>query len=62
MSACPHTGVSLPECSCSACVQALIERHAPREGEAAEVATRLHRLPRFGLAARLRARWARRAA
>ena len=29
MTVCPHTGVSLPECSCSACVEALIERHKP---------------------------------
>jgi hypothetical protein len=43
-------------------VQALIERHMPREAAVEVGATRLHRLPRLGLAARLRARRARRAA
>jgi len=30
MSTCPHTGITVPECSCRACVQALIERHMPQ--------------------------------
>jgi hypothetical protein len=30
MTTCPHTGISVPECSCRACVQALIERHMPQ--------------------------------
>jgi hypothetical protein len=29
MTVCSHTGVSIPECSCRACVQAQIERHMP---------------------------------
>jgi hypothetical protein len=29
MSVCSHTGVSVPECSCRACIQAQIERHMP---------------------------------
>jgi len=37
MTICPHTGVSQPECSCRACLQAQIEQHMPslliREGE-----------------------------
>jgi hypothetical protein len=35
MDVCRHTGVSVPECSCGACVQALIDRHGPA-GQAAE--------------------------
>ncbi len=27
MNVCSHTGVSVPECSCRACLQAQIERH-----------------------------------
>jgi hypothetical protein len=26
---CPHTGVSLPECSCRECCRALVARYAP---------------------------------
>jgi hypothetical protein len=29
MTICPHTGVSRPECSCRACLQAQIEEHQP---------------------------------
>jgi hypothetical protein len=29
MTVCSHTGISLPECSCRACLQAQIERHMP---------------------------------
>jgi hypothetical protein len=29
MTDCPHTGVSRPECSCRACLQAQIELHQP---------------------------------
>jgi hypothetical protein len=29
MNVCSHTGVSVPECSCRACLQAQIERHMP---------------------------------
>ena len=27
---CDHTGLSIPECSCRACLIALVEAHAPR--------------------------------
>jgi hypothetical protein len=30
MTTCPHTGIAVPECSCRACIQALIERHMPQ--------------------------------
>jgi hypothetical protein len=29
MTVCSTTGISLPECSCRACLQAQIERHMP---------------------------------
>jgi hypothetical protein len=29
MTVCSHTGLSVPECSCRACLQAQIERHMP---------------------------------
>ena len=29
MTLCSHTGISVPECSCRACLQAQIERHMP---------------------------------
>jgi hypothetical protein len=29
MNVCTNTGVSVPECSCRACLQAQIERHRP---------------------------------
>ena len=29
MTLCSHTGITVPECSCRACVQAQIERHMP---------------------------------
>lgn len=29
MTNCPNTGITVPECSCTACLQALIERHMP---------------------------------
>jgi hypothetical protein len=29
MTDCPHTGLSVPECSCRACIQAQIERYRP---------------------------------
>jgi hypothetical protein len=39
MTVCPHTGVSQPECSCRACLEAQIERHMPsiRGGAIAEL-------------------------
>jgi hypothetical protein len=30
MTTCPHTGITVPECSCRTCLQALIERHMPQ--------------------------------
>jgi hypothetical protein len=33
MNTCPHTGIAVPECSCRACLQSLIERHMPRPAE-----------------------------
>jgi hypothetical protein len=30
MTRCVHTGLSIPECSCRACLIALVETHAPR--------------------------------
>jgi hypothetical protein len=29
MRICPHTGVTIPECSCAACVEDQIRRHQP---------------------------------
>jgi len=29
MMTCPHTGITVPECSCRACVQRLLEQHSP---------------------------------
>ena len=29
MSACPNTGISTPECSCRACLTALLQTHMP---------------------------------
>jgi hypothetical protein len=29
MTVCSHTGISVPECSCRACLVAQIERHMP---------------------------------
>ena len=29
MTVCSNTGITVPECSCRACVQAQIERHMP---------------------------------
>jgi hypothetical protein len=29
MTVCSNTGISVPECSCRACLQAQIERHMP---------------------------------
>ena len=30
MTRCAHTGLSIPECSCRACLLALVKAHAPR--------------------------------
>ena len=29
MTRCAHTGLTIPECSCRACLMALVETHAP---------------------------------
>ncbi len=29
MTVCQHTGISVPECSCSACLRGLLETHMP---------------------------------
>ena len=50
MTVCSHTGVSQPECSCRACLQAQIERHMPAllaggpSVTPIEAATRGHRM------------------
>ncbi len=66
MTVCPHTGVSLPECSCSACVEALIERHMHLPDtlpDTAEMdAVNVRRVGRLRLAGRLRGLRQRRAA
>jgi hypothetical protein len=61
MTVCSYTGISVPECSCRACVQAQIERHMPSllEADATSTAPTIEmaavsRLSRFRLAGRLR--------
>ena len=64
MTVCSHTGITVPECSCSACIQAQIERHMPSllagsEGELTmepDGTVVAGRFPRFRLASRLRSR------
>lgn len=37
MTTCSHTGLAIPECSCSACIRAQLEQHqAPAVTQAAE--------------------------
>jgi len=36
MANCPHTGLTIPECSCSVCLEAQLRRHRP-EGADAEI-------------------------
>jgi hypothetical protein len=66
MTVCPYTGVSLPECSCSACVEALIERHMSlpeTSPDTAEMdAVNVRRFGRLRLTSRLRGLRQRRAA
>ena len=38
MTRCVHTGLSIPECSCRACLIALVEAHAPRPATNTEAA------------------------
>jgi hypothetical protein len=39
MTRCAHTGLSIPECSCRACLIALVETHAPRPATDAKART-----------------------
>jgi hypothetical protein len=34
MTVCPHTGLTIPECSCSVCLEAQMRRHRPNGTEA----------------------------
>jgi hypothetical protein len=46
MGICPHTGLTIPECSCGVCLEAQMRRHRPN-GAAAEIRiTRSARLER----------------
>jgi hypothetical protein len=61
MTVCSHTGISVPECSCRACLQAQIERHMPSLPDSDPTGTAptvemaaVTRLSRFRLAGRLR--------
>jgi len=48
MAICPHTGLTIPECSCSACLEAQMRRHRPN-GAGAEIrVTRSARLEQRG--------------
>jgi len=69
MTVCSHTGITVPECSCSACIQAQIERHMPSLLDTAEHEIIIEpdgavvaRFPRLRFASRLRRRRLRRAA
>jgi hypothetical protein len=61
MTVCSNTGISVPECSCRACLQAQIERHSPSLLDAgsdtiaptAEMPA-IARIPRLRLASRFR--------
>jgi hypothetical protein len=44
MSNCPHTGLTIPECSCSVCLEAQMRRHRPNGAEAEIRITRSARL------------------
>jgi hypothetical protein len=44
MTVCPHTGLTIPECSCSVCLEAQMRRHRPNGTEAAVTVTRSTRL------------------
>ena len=53
MAACPHTGITVPECSCRSCLQALLEQHAPDEADQTET-TEIESFRRRRFGARLR--------
>lgn len=44
MTVCPHTGLTIPECSCSVCLEAQMRRYRPNGTEAALTVTRSTRL------------------
>jgi hypothetical protein len=57
MTVCSNTGISVPECSCRACLEAQLERHMPSllEADPANSAATVEiaavaRLPRFRFA------------
>ena len=39
MTRCAHTGLTIPECSCRACLMTLVETHAPRPATDAATTT-----------------------
>jgi hypothetical protein len=45
MAICPRTGITIPECSCNACLEAQIRRHRPAAGEPEIRITRTPRGP-----------------
>ena len=69
MNVCSNTGLSVPECSCQACIQAQIERHMPSLLETGEHEVTIEpngavvaRFPRLRLGSRRRRRRFRRVA
>jgi hypothetical protein len=46
MAICPHTGLTIPECSCSVCLEAQMRRHRPNGAEAEIRITRSARTER----------------
>ena len=55
MTVCSNTGISVPECSCRACLQAQIERHQPSLlGAESETTAPTAEMPAIGRLPRLR--------
>lgn len=50
MTVCSNTGLSVPECSCRACLQAQIERHMPSLRDAGEQRVRMIETGEHGVA------------
>jgi len=48
MAICPHTGLTIPECSCGVCLEAQMRRHRPNGVEADIRITRSARLEQRG--------------
>jgi hypothetical protein len=48
MAICPHTGLTIPECSCSVCLEAQMRRHRPNGADAEIRITRSARLEQRG--------------